>query len=111
QKHRSAPDEISVTAQRAGSDVMITLVSLRDSGTYRVSLVGYANEETVSIKRGENAGKTITYANTVKDFVDLGKWDGSGRKSIRHKMPEGENAAVVVQKAGMGPVVGAARVR
>lgn len=111
QKHRYAPDEVSVTARDNGKDVVITLVPKRDTGTYRVSLVGYANGETVVIKRGENAGRTIDYSNTVKEFVDLGEWDGSGPASMRHRWPEGDNAAVLVQKSGMGAIVGAARVR
>lgn len=111
QKHRSAPDEIAVAARRTGGEVVITLTPKRDTGTYQVSLIGYANGETVSIKRGENAGKTIAYTNTVKELVDLGAWDGARTASMRHPMPKGDNAAVVVQKVGMGPVVGAARVR
>ncbi|MDJ0992821.1 MAG: DUF1223 domain-containing protein [Dinoroseobacter sp.] len=111
QKHRAAPDEISVTARSNGGDVVITLVPKRDTGSYQVSLVGYSNGESVAIKRGENAGKTVHYTNTVKEFVDLGEWDGSGPTSMRHKAPNGDKAAVLVQKAGMGPVVGAARVR
>lgn len=111
QNHRSAPDEVAVVARQNGSDVIITLTPKRDTGTYQISLVGYANGETVAIKRGENAGKTISYTNTVKELIDLGAWDGSATASMRHPMPEGDKAAVLVQKTGMGPVVGAARVR
>ena len=38
-----------------------------------MQLVRYKPEETVTIERGENAGKTITYHNIVTS------WEASGR--------------------------------
>ncbi|WP_425090999.1 DUF1223 domain-containing protein [Tropicimonas sp. S265A] len=111
QAHRAVQDKVQISARRAGQDVVITLVPKGSEGEYRVLLIGYTAAETVAIKRGENAGKTITYANTVREMTDLGKWNGASAKSIRHRWPEGDKAAVLVQEAGMGPVVGAARAR
>lgn len=111
QKHRAAPDGARVSAERNGDAIVIRLSPGTTRGTMTVSLVGYVPKETVKIKRGENAGKTITYTNTVREFVRLGEWDGRATKSIRHPRPEGEAAVVLVQKASHGPMVAAARVR
>jgi hypothetical protein len=111
QKHRAVSDDVQVTATVAGNDVVVTLIPRQTSGSYRVSLIGYSDGETVAIKRGENAGKSISYANTVRQLVDLGDWNGRSVTTLRHEKPEGAHAAVLVQKDGMGPVVGAARVK
>lgn len=111
QTHRAVPDEVDVSARFSGGDVVITLVPKRGPETYRVSLVGYSNGETVAIHRGENAGKTISYTNTVRELVDLGEWGAKSVTSMRHRKPEGDKAVVFVQKAGMGPMVGAAHVK
>lgn len=34
-------------------------------------------QHRVEIRRGENAGRTIDYANVVRELVDLGSWDGA----------------------------------
>lgn len=38
----------------------------------RVILLPVASRQTVQIGRGENSGRTITYANVVRDIIDLG---------------------------------------
>jgi len=110
QKHRAAPDGAGVSARFTGDAVVVRLTPGAARGTMTVSLVGYVPKETVKIKRGENAGKTITYTNTVREMVTLGTWDGRTATSLRHARPEGDSAVVLVQKAAHGPMVAAARV-
>lgn len=47
----------------------------------RVILLPVASRQTVQIGRGENSGRTITYANVVRDIIDLGPV-GSGERRI-----------------------------
>jgi hypothetical protein len=110
QKHRAAPDGAEVSARLSGDMVAIRLVPGATKASMTVTLIGYVPKETVKIKRGENAGRTITYTNTVRDLVPLGKWDGRSEKSLRVPKPAGEAAVVVVQRASHGPMVAAARV-
>ena len=67
--------------------------------------------ETVEIKRGENAGRTLTYRNIVRDIVDLAEWDGNSTFSRSVKVPKGTIAVVFVQADGMGPILAAARAK
>lgn len=76
----------------------------------RVQLVRYKPEETVTIERGENAGRTITYHNIVTSWEMLGDW--SGQEPLEMAAPYGgsERGAVIVQTAGPAGIVAAARI-
>lgn len=111
QKHRGVADGVGVSARLQGNTVIVSLSPGSTRGEMTISLVGYQNSETVAIKRGENAGKTITYTNTVREFVSLGEWDGRRAATMRHAKPKGSDAVVLVQKASYGPMVAAARVK
>jgi hypothetical protein len=63
----------------------------------------------VAITRGENAGHTLPYKDVVREMVLLGKWRG---EAASFPVPGGEAGfaeAAIVQGAGCGPIVGAAR--
>ncbi len=80
-------------------------------GAINVDLVGYLREASVEIRHGENAGKTITYANIVESWDRLGAWDGSGTFEIVTPLPAGRLHAVIVQTKGPGRVLAALRLR
>jgi hypothetical protein len=110
QKHKSVANQVAITADRSGGWVRIAAQSASKM-PMEVHLVGFSKEDVVKIKRGENAGKTITYYNTVREWVTLRDWDGRKQLSLRHKAPQGDQAVVIVQQAGHGPIVGAVVVR
>jgi hypothetical protein len=64
----------------------------------------------VAIPRGENAGHTLPYKDVVREMVLLGKWRG---EAATFALPGGGEAglaeAAIVQGAGGGPVIAAAR--
>jgi len=62
----------------------------------------------VPVARGENAGRTLAHKNVVRRMVLLGAWTGA---SERLPLPssEGLARAVLVQGAGRGPVLAAAK--
>lgn len=68
---------------------------------------------SVSVKGGENAGKTLTYHNVVREFTPVGVWNGRpatirlARAAIMR--PETEDLIVLIQEASTGPIIGAAR--
>ena len=78
-----------------------------------VWLVLFAEPMTVAIMRGENAGKTISYGNVVRNVIHLAKWDGL---TTSFKLPSGNFAgdaaycAAIVQMPNQGPILGAARI-
>lgn len=65
-------------------------------------------QATVAILRGENAGKTLTYANVVRSVERLGSWPGDA--TAVYPLPEGAGPGVVlVQARGQGAIQGALR--
>jgi len=76
----------------------------------RVQLVRYKPEETVTIERGENAGKTITYRNIVTSWERLEDWGGQAPLEVSAPYAGDEPGAVIVQSAGPAAILAAARV-
>ncbi|RME17255.1 MAG: DUF1223 domain-containing protein [Alphaproteobacteria bacterium] len=80
-------------------------------GQIHVDLVSYRPSATVEIRHGENAGKTIVYANIVTGWSRLGVWDGRAPFAARLDLdgaPELRHA-VIVQEPGPGAILGALR--
>jgi hypothetical protein len=74
-----------------------------------VQVVTYSPAETVAIGRGENAGKTLTYHNIVRELKVVGKWNGQGGYAATVPLDHSGPVAAIVQHAGHGPILGAAR--
>lgn len=89
----------------AGADMLLTIVYYRD-------------RSEVEIARGENAGRTMVYANAVMAQQTLGMWDG---KAMQIDLPRDKIAqnkatgcAVLLQAAidgAPGPIMGAAKLK
>jgi hypothetical protein len=64
----------------------------------------------VPIRRGENAGRTLPHRDVVRQLVRLGAWNG---RAERFNLPASPDPAlrdaVLVQTAGAGPILAAAR--
>jgi hypothetical protein len=64
----------------------------------------------VSIRRGENGGKTLPHRNIVRELVRLGGWSGQAQSYTAP--PPADPAlktAILVQGAGGGPILAAAK--
>lgn len=109
--HAQASSPVSVGLAREGGTLSVTLATERAVGPADVQLVRYRPAATVHIKRGENAGRTLDYANIVTDWKPLGRWDGSAPLRLSVDVEGDRPIVVVVQKAGHGPVLAAARLR
>jgi len=64
----------------------------------------------VAIRRGENGGRTLPHRNVVRELVRLGGWSG---QPARFSLPAGADpalrTAILVQTAGAGPILAAAK--
>ncbi len=64
----------------------------------------------VAIKRGENAGRTLPHKDVVHEMILLGRWHG---QPAAFPLPAGGEQnfaeAAIVQSAGAGPILAAAR--
>jgi hypothetical protein len=98
---------VSLLLQRDGDQLVI-----RASGAdvpVSVNLVRYMPSETVTIERGENAGKTVTYHNIVTELSTLGDWSGAEPLEMAVTVQGDDPLAVFVQEQGPGTIVAAAR--
>lgn len=110
-KHLEARQAVRLTATREGDRVVIRAeADLPLTEPVRVQLVRYKPQETVTIERGENAGKTVTYTNIVTSWERLEDW--SGREPLEVSVPfdGNEPGAVIVQQDGPAAILAAARV-
>jgi hypothetical protein len=112
QAHAAIPKPVEVSLSRGGGRV--TIVAKSRNGAVQgalVQLVTYTPRASVAIGRGENAGKTLEYHNIVREWVDVGTWDGRTDFRATVRVPDNTPVAVLVQSRGTGPILGAARLR
>ncbi|MGY6536684.1 MAG: DUF1223 domain-containing protein [Pararhodobacter sp.] len=82
-----------------------------DAPAARLHLVRYLPTAHVEIMAGENAGREVQYFNVVTEWVHIGNWDMRAPLEMAVEI-EGSNPAVVIlQEAGQGSILGAARLR
>jgi hypothetical protein len=117
---------VPVSIERVGDSLVIETGAADDKATDKatgkatgkatVVLVYFDPAAPVTIERGENAGRTVTYWNAVTGIQTAGMWHGA---ATRYEMPASEidrkragGCAVLLQAAGKGdvpgPILGAA---
>ena len=111
-RHRAAPRLVDLQVTRNGENLAITAQALgAGAGPMLVQLVRYTPSETVAIKRGENAGKTVTYRNIVTSWQKVGSWNGQGELALSVPAAGPEPLAVIVQSEDAGPILAAVNLR
>ncbi|WP_171130137.1 MULTISPECIES: thioredoxin family protein [unclassified Ruegeria] len=102
-----------VQAARVGEDVTVevTPVELPQGQTYEIRVVQYSPMRHASIKRGELAGRDLSYANVVEKTQIAGHWDGIAPQKFSASLSEALPAVVLVQRVGHGPIVAATKVK
>ena len=63
----------------------------------------------VSIRRGENGGKTLPIKNVVRELTRLGDWNGGAKRYAVPAGPAGLKTAILVQASSGGPILAAAK--
>ena len=109
--HSQAPDPIKVTVSRDGKMLKIATTGTGRVGPVDVHVVRYSERETVRITRGENRGRTLTYANVVRAFDTIGNWSRGDALDITAEISGDLPVAVLVQEPGQGAILGAAALR
>ena len=111
QTHRAAPDPVAITVHATADGFEVEALARMDPPRPRmvVQLVTYIPHQEVPISRGERAGTVGTHYNVVTSWEVVDQWDGSAPMRFRvvpqHAVPH----VVIVQQAGHGPILGAAR--
>lgn len=108
-RHQAAVPQVVILLKREGDELAITLEPQGDlAGPYLVQLVRFIPSQHVTIERGENAGRTIEYVNTVSSWQRVGEWDGKSAMSVSAATPGADSIAVIVQEPGPGLILAAA---
>jgi hypothetical protein len=109
-RHLSAGSQVDLVLERQGDLLVIRAEADPPlSAPVRVQLVRYTPQETVEIKRGENAGRTITYHNIVTSWEGIGEWSGQEPLSLTAPAEGGAPVVVILQAQGPAEIVAAAR--
>ncbi len=110
--HKAAPSAVDLALTRSGDTVVIT-ADTAEPMTERlvVQLVRYRPSSTVDIKRGENAGRTLSYANVVTELSVLGEWDTRQPLSLEAEAKGDAPIVVLMQQRDFGPITAVARIK
>ncbi len=108
--HASQAPVVDVDLSREGSRLRIEAVAEVPQQMV-VQLVRYRPLSEVSIKRGENAGRTLTYANVVTDWQVIAEWDGRGPLQKVTQIEGEAPVVVIVQRSGHREILAADRLR
>jgi hypothetical protein len=100
-RQNEAVMSVPVSASRASDRLIITLPDDAPAVPAMVSVWALAKAVTVGITRGENKGRTVTYHNVARRWVNLGAWKtGANRWTVPLRDLAGDDidrAAVLVQ--------------
>jgi hypothetical protein len=100
----------TLTVDTGGPETTITVDGSGPAGIYDILLVTYDREHETKVTAGENRGKVLVEANVVRGVNRIGQWAGEPL-SLTAKlddMPGDGGCAVLLQRAGGGPIVAAA---
>ncbi|RPE71239.1 hypothetical protein EDD53_0354 [Pacificibacter maritimus] len=111
-KANDAP--VGLSAARDGGALSITLTpNAIIPSQMKVQVVQFMPLEKVSIRSGENKGKTIEYANTVTSWRHVSDWDGTVKQTVNLTSLTSDPVAVIVQEhtdGAPGKIVAALRI-
>ena len=109
--HRDAEYPVRISISRDDAVLTVQAESSMALPEYPmiVQIVRYDPMQTVEISRGENAGSTITYANIVTEWTRIGEWTGEAPFELSIGDDSDGPVVAIVQLAGPGAILGAAR--
>lgn len=103
------PVEVSLSRVEGGIVLRaVASMALEETGMV-VQIVRYMPSEMVEIRRGENAGRTVEYSNIVTEWMRVGTWSGAEPYELQLVDDSALPIAAIVQMAGPGQILGAAR--
>jgi hypothetical protein len=108
--HFAGSSNVTLVVERKGDLVLIRAEADPPlTNPVSVQLVRYTPTQTVSIERGENAGRDVTYHNIVTSWEHVADWKGDTPLELAAPL-SGENPAVVIlQESGPAAILAAAR--
>ena len=110
--HLAKPATFQIRDHRMGDKVVVDVDPVAGgSGAMAVQLVKYHKGQTIDIRRGENAGKSIPYYNIVTEWKLIYGWDGKTPLHISVPVKSAENAVLIIQDAPNGAILAAKKLQ
>jgi hypothetical protein len=106
--------KLALRLERAAGKTKLMLPEARLERPATIWLAVYDREERTTVRRGENAGQTLSDYNIVRALRQVAMWDGDARAlelDLSDAAADGMAAAILVQSADHGPIVGALEMR
>lgn len=108
--HSALAPRVVLQVTRQGGQVVINALAdppLANGAV--VQLVRFRPEETVTITRGENAGREVRYHNIVTEWAPVADWPGTAPLDLVVQADGAAPVVVIVQEPGPGAVLAAVR--
>lgn len=98
----------SIEIGNDGGMLKATITANGDGLARTIFIATYTKQTTVDIRRGENAGRTITYHNVVDELMNVGTWDGTASQDVSLPKPNaGGGTAIWLQENQTGRILAA----
>ncbi len=108
-------DAVAVSMESIDDKIVISVEAAGEQSRYQSGtlwLLLFKKQIEVPVTRGENAGRSITYTNVVREMTPVGTWNGERAVYTLPKtdlMSRGlEGCAILLQSGSAGPIIGAA---
>jgi hypothetical protein len=102
--------DVPLSLERNGTDLVIRTAARDGKDIYDVYVVGYLPQAVTHIRKGENAGRTLTEVNVVRYIRKIGQSSsaaGEWKFSLAALPSDASHVVVFLQKSGNGAIVGA----
>lgn len=110
--HAAADTGVRVSVNRDGDQLVIEgAATPARAETLVVQIVRYTPEASVDIRRGENAGRTISYSHVVSSWELIGTWDARSSFVETVAVTGDQPVVVLIQQENTGAILAAAEVR
>jgi hypothetical protein len=107
--HHDTAATVALDVARKGDSLVISADTTGAvEGPLDVVVVRFLAEDDVAIKRGENAGRTISYHNIVTAMDRVGEWSGNGPLQMEVAIKGDDRVVVILQKPGPADILAAA---
>lgn len=111
QAHKARDYPVELSLVRTGDTLTVRASAEAAPRDVQVQLVRYRPAAIVDIKRGENAGRKLTYSNIVTELRTIAVWTGAARLELTEAVEGDLPLVVLVQQPGHGSILAAARLR
>lgn len=105
-------NHVNLKIMRKKNTLMISLSNQgKKLGKSSINVVYFEPSKMVKIKKGENHGKVINYANVVSLWQSIAYWDGESDVTLYHKLPKSGSVAVIIQAKEQGRIWAARKLK